>query len=432
MKVAVLGLWHLGSVTAACSADAGHLVVGYDPDVEVVTNLGEGRPPVAEPGLAELVRSNVHGRRLHFTSDLSEAVSTADVVWICFDTPVNDQDEADVDLVIDHVAASFKSLPHDAVVLTSSQLPVGSVKRIEGLWARVSGGRRVSFACSPENLRLGKAIPVFKEPDRVVIGVRDERARARLTELFAPITSKIEWMTVESAEMTKHAINAFLATSVSFINELATLCEVTGADARQVERGLKTEKRIGPYAYLAPGGAVAGGTLARDVKFLQSIGDAADRPTPLFDGLVASNTSHRQWARRRLSAELGSLAGRTVAVWGLTYKPGTDTLRRSEAIELCKWLVNEGAIVRVHDPVVPSLPSELAAVQRVGDPVEALRDASALVIATEWPDYTRVDVAALANTAPADLMVLDANRFLARTFEQHTRCRVFAVGQPSV
>jgi UDPglucose 6-dehydrogenase len=432
MNVAVLGLWHLGSVTAACVADAGHRVTAFDPSDSVVSNLQNGGPPVAEPGLAELVRSNIDAGRLRFTSDLSDAVSTADVIWICFDTPVNDDDEADVDFVINQAAASFTFLPHDAVVLASSQLPVGSVKRMEALWAPVSAGRRVSFACSPENLRLGKAISVFKEPDRVVIGVRDEPARARLTELFAPITSKIEWMTVESAEMTKHAINAFLATSVSFINELATLCEVTGADAKQVERGLKTEKRIGPHAYLGPGGAVAGGTLARDLKFLQAIGEGTGLSTHLFDGVVSSNTSHRLWARRRLTVELGSVSGRTIAVWGLTYKPGTDTLRRSESVELCKWLVSEGAQVRAHDPAAQPLPAELAAVERVDDPVEALRGASALVIATEWPEYSRADLSAIATAVPPGFLVLDANRFLARALEQQTRCRVLAVGQPSV
>jgi UDPglucose 6-dehydrogenase len=210
------------------------------------------------------------------------------------------------------------------VVLVSSQLPVGSVRRLEQAWAPVAGGRRVTFACSPENLRLGKAIEVFTKPDRVIAGVRDEWTKSRIAALFAPITDRIEWMSVESAEMTKHAINAFLATSVTFINELATLCESVGADAKQVERGLKTEQRIGPGAYLSPGGAIGGGTLARDVMFLRGIGESAHRKTPLLDGLVASNATHREWARRRLITEIGSLDGATVAVWGLTYKPGTD------------------------------------------------------------------------------------------------------------
>lgn len=430
-NVAVLGLWHLGSVTAACVAEAGHTVVAYDPDVNVVAGLAAGHPPVAEPGLAELIQSGLGAGRLSFTSEAAAAVANADVVWICFDTPVDDEDRADVESVVTAVAATFPSIKDGAIILSSSQMPVGSVKRLEEMFAALGNGRHVSFACSPENLRLGKAISVFKDPDRVILGVRDERARAVLTGLFAPVTNKLEWMSVESAEMTKHAINAFLATSVSFINELASLCERTGADAKQVERGLKTERRIGPFAYLAPGGAVAGGTLARDVMFLRSIGRATDRPTPLFDGLLESNTSHRLWARRRLAAELGDLKQLTIAVWGLTYKPGTDTLRRSEAVELCKWLLTQGARVRAHDPAARALPESLAGVERFDDPVEAARGASALVVATEWPVYREVDPAAVARAAQPGVVVIDANRFLAGTFGRDPNCRLIAVGQPS-
>ena len=171
-------------------------------------------------------------------------------------------------------------------------------------------------------------------------------------------------MSVESAEMTKHAINAFLATSVTFINEIAALCEQTGADAKEVERGLKTEKRIGPSAYLGPGTAFAGGTLARDIVFLKALGTAVHLQTPVMDGVDASNREHRNWARRRLAATLAPLDGRIVAVWGLTYKPGTDTLRRSTAVELCRWLVQQGVHVRVHDPAAGELPPDLHHVLR--------------------------------------------------------------------
>jgi UDPglucose 6-dehydrogenase len=315
-------------------------------------------------------------------------------------------------------------------VLLSSQLPVGSSRRLEAAWAKVASGRQVSFACSPENLRLGKALAVFTQPDRVVIGARDAATRVRLGELFAPFTSNVEWMSVESAEMTKHAINAFLATSVAFINELAILCEQTGADAKEVERGLKSESRIGPKAYLAPGGAVAGGTLARDVMFLRAMGESARRPVHLLDGVLASNSSHRLWARHRLEAELGELRGLTIAVWGLTYKPGTDTLRRSEAVELSRWLVARGAQVRAHDPAVRAFPEELAGVERVDDPVDAVRGAAALVIATEWPDYRQVDAGLLAAATESNLLVLDANRFLMGTLGRDPRFRLVSVGRP--
>lgn len=430
MKVAVLGCWHLGSVTAACIAAAGHDVIGYDPDAAAIAGLNSGRPPIGEPGLADLVAAGTAVGRLRFTTDLAAAVAVADIVWVAFDTPVDDEDRADVDYVVNHVTAAFPHLKDGALVLSSSQLPVGSIARLEGTWAEVAGTRHASFACSPENLRLGKAIEVFTKPDRVILGARTAEDRARLTALFAPITDRLEWMSVESAEMTKHAINAFLATSVTFINEIAALCEQSGADAKEVERGLKTEKRIGPFAYLGPGAAFAGGTLARDVVFLKALGRATDRPTPLMDGVESSNRGHRNWARRRLASLLGSVKGRTVAVWGLTYKPGTDTLRRSTAVELCRWLLEQGATVRVHDPAVAELPGDLATAHRSLTPEDAADGADALVVATEWPDYRKANLDALA-TRMASPIVLDANRFLAGTAGTDRRFTLISVGAGS-
>jgi UDPglucose 6-dehydrogenase len=427
VNIAVLGLWHLGSVTAACLAAAGHSVTGVDPDPAVVDGLAAGTPPIAEPGLAALVASGLASGALHFTTDAGAAVAASELVWITFDTPVDEDDVADVDVVLDRVVALFPSLADGAVVLCSSQLPVGSVRALEDRWAAAAGSRQVSFAASPENLRLGKAIQVFTHPDRVVVGVRDERAKSVIAAALAPITDRIEWMSVESAEMTKHAVNAFLATSVTFINELASLCERVGADAGEVERGLKTETRIGPFAYLSPGAAFAGGTLARDVRFLRTLGDSVERPTPLMDGVLESNTAHRAWAQRRLASQFDRLAGKRVAVWGLTYKPGTSTLRRSSALGLCRWLADQGAEVQVHDPQAEPLPEDVRVI-RHADPLDAAAGAAALVVETGWPVYRDVTPEALAAAAPG-LVVLDANRFLARTIGSDPRFTMIAVGQ---
>lgn len=429
MRVAVLGLWHLGCVTAACLAEAGHSVTGFDPDPRNVAALAACQAPIAEPALPELLAKGIAAKALRFTHDLAEALRDAEIVWVSFDTPVDDNDVADVGYVERQVDATFPHLKDQAIVISSSQLPVGTVRKMEARWSKVAAGRSVSFACLPENLRLGAAIARFRNPDRVVAGVRDDRTRERLTALIAPITQHVEWMSVESAEMTKHAVNAFLATSVVFINELSGICEPTGADAKEVERGLRTEQRIGPRAYLSPGAAFAGGTLARDLRFLCELGGELHAPTALLAGVLESNEAHGMWAGRRLRSELGPLSGVKVAVWGLTYTPDTSTLRRSGAIALCRWLIGEGASVHAHDPSAEELPRDLN-VTRHSDPIAAAAGARALVVATPWSCYRDVDFDRLATAAP-NLLILDAARFLTSTIGSDHRFRVIAVGEPT-
>jgi len=260
VKVTVAGLWHLGTVTAACCAQAGHNVVAYDEDAAIVGQLEQSRLPVDEPGLCELTAAAMAGGKLQFTTDQKE-LSSSELLWICYDTPVDENDKADIGFVTGRISGLLAFLKPGSMILISSQLPVGSTALLE------KKHPEFMFACSPENLRLGKAIDVFTKPDRVVLGVRNQQAHAPLKRLFEPITDKLEWMSTESAEMTKHAINAFLATSITFINEIAGICEKTGADALEVERGLKTDARIGSKAYLHAGGAFAGGTLARIFSF---------------------------------------------------------------------------------------------------------------------------------------------------------------------
>ena len=246
MDVAVAGLWHLGTVTAACLAKAGLRVRAFDQDIDIVLGLQEGRLPVAEPGLADLTARCMSDGLLSFSND--PAAVAADVVWITYDTPVDEQDRADVSFVMNSIAVLFPYLKHDSLVIVSSQLPVGSTARLEAMYRAAHPDGKASFAYSPENLRLGKAIEVFARPDRVVVGIRSEADRARIASLLAPFTDRVEWMSVESAEMTKHALNAFLATSIVFINEVAALCERVGVDVREVERGLKSDIRIGQRA----------------------------------------------------------------------------------------------------------------------------------------------------------------------------------------
>jgi UDPglucose 6-dehydrogenase len=429
-RVAVAGLWHLGTVTAACLASRGIPTVGYDPDGAVVSALGAGTPPVFEPGLEALVREGLASGALTFTSDPA-GVANADVLWVAWDTPVDDEDRADVAFVVTEVTKLFPHLKDDALVLVSSQVPVGTTRELEAAFAKSRPDARVTFACSPENLRLGKAIEVFTQPDRVVVGVRTPRDADRLRALLAPFTSNVEVVRVESAELTKHALNAFLATSVAFINEIARVAELVGADTREVERGLKSDIRIGPRAYVKPGGAYAGGTLARDIAYLIERGAALGRPMDLVRGVRASNDAHRDWIFDTVSRLLGALAGRTVAVLGLTYKPGTDTIRRSAAVELCRRLVAAGAQVVAHDPRVRSLPAELGSGVTVVDTVAAaLQGADGVVIATEWPEFRTLTADAVAGNR-ATTAVIDATGFLAQSLAGDARLRYAMVGTVS-
>lgn len=427
MRICVFGLWHLGCVTAACVAEAGHEVVAIDFDAAVVDNLRSGVPPLFEPGLAELMQQDVAAGRLRYSTRPQEAAG-CEVVWVCHDTPVDDDDRADVAHVVNAVRSLFPYLRGEAVVLISAQLPVGTIATIEAAFAEQAAGRNVSFACSPENLRLGKALEIFRDPGRIIIGTRDDYARKVLEPLLGLFCGNLIWMSIESAEMVKHALNAFLAVCVTFTNEIAAICERVEADAREVEKGLRSDPRVGQGAYVRPGPAFAGGTLARDIRFLSGIADRTGAPTPVIDAVVPSNQAHRKWPFRQLERRFPSLQGRRIAVLGLSYKPGTDSMRRSSAVELLHDLASAGAEIRAYDPAVRKLPLQLATrVTLAGDVVSALKDADAVVIATEWPEFRKLGEAAFA-VAADDCIVLDPSRCLASQVGRSGRIKVITVG----
>ena len=396
MKLVLQGLWHLGCVTAAGCAKAGHQVLGLTEDAAEAARLNAGQLPIHEPGLAELFAEGLASGRLRFSADPAEALDGAELCWITYDTPVDAEDRADVAYVMERAGATLKRMRAPQVLLVSSQLPVGSAAKLKGI-----APAGVSITCAPENLRLGAALKVFLEPDRVVLGADDEAARAVLKRLFEPISPKLEWMSAASAEMTKHAINAFLASSVVFINEIAGLCESHGADAAEVARGLKSESRIGPKAYLGPGAAFAGGTLARDLQFLSGMAAEEGRPQNLFKAALESNRRHGLWPQKALERALpGGLKAKRIAVLGLAYKAGTDTLRRSPAVELLEALQALGAELLAVDPLVKALEAPLSAIKVGADAAKVLAGADALVLFHAWPGLDQV-YAGLAGPKPA-------------------------------
>jgi UDPglucose 6-dehydrogenase len=416
MRVCVFGLGHLGSVTAACVAAQGHEVVGLDPDATVVASLEASEPPVLEPGLPELLRRH----RPQFTTDPGAALAGADVLWLADDTPVDEEDAADVDWVLARAQAVVRHASEGTLVVVSSQLPVGSVASLE------RAHPLLRFACMPENLRLGTAVDSFQHPSRIVVGMRgepDERVRPLLT----PHEDRIIWMSIEAAELTKHALNAFLATSIAFANEIACICEASHADAREVELGLRSDPRVGEQAYLSAGSPFSGGTLGRDLQYLRGLGCEQGRATILLDAVVRSNDEHSMWVRRRLEqAEPG-----VVAVWGLAYKPGTDSIRRSDAVSLCEWLLARGTTVRAHDPAARELPAEIRErMTRTAGPIEAAEGADALVVAVAWSEYRSVAADAVV-ASMARPFVLDPARVTAETLGRHPDVLYRTVGAPA-
>jgi UDPglucose 6-dehydrogenase len=413
MTVCVYGLWHLGTVTAACLASHGIATIGLSETAEAAAALSAGKAPLFEAGLDAMIEQGLQSGALGFTNDLVVAVSSADLVWVSFDTPVDDNDVADVGFVLDRVHAIFPYLKDGSVVLLSSQIPVGSTALLERDFVAVANGRRVSFAYSPENLRLGDAIRAFTEPERIVIGIRNDEVRKVIEPLLRPFCDTLLWTRVESAEMVKHALNSYLATCITFTNEIASICESVSADVREVETALRLDPRIGNKAYVRAGSAFGGGTLARDVQFLKAVAKEHDSRVSVLTAVLESNDYHKGWVLRHLRKQLTSLAGKRIGVLGLAYKAGTDAIRRSVAIEVVRKLIADGADVTVFDPKVSTVPGPLASAVVIASSAEAVfARSTAVVLATEWPEFRALDFQKLVPSMARKLLI-DQNGFVA-------------------
>lgn len=420
MNVTILGLWHLGSVTAACLAKH-HRVTGLDFDAAVVKGLQAGHAPLHEPGLDDLLAAGLAGGQLQFSSEAS-AAATTDVLWVCYDTPVDADDRSDTAWVLERIGRVLPLFKPGTVVLLSAQMPVGTCA------ALAQAHPSLHLACSPENLRLGKAIEAFEKPARIIVGA-PVPARAVLEKLLGPIGAPLVWMRPESAEMVKHALNSFLALSVAYINEIAALSEKVGADAQEVAAGLKSEPRIGPRAYLGPGGPFAGGTLARDVVSLTKLGEAQKIPLALIPAIKESNDRHRGWAARKLRGVVPAGPASIVAVLGLAYTAGTDTLRRSAAVELCRQLMAAGITVRAFDPLIRTPDAAHQDLVFLDSASAALRGAHAVVICTEWPEFRDYPWPVLLHSM-ARPVVVDANRLVEKAVTAVPGAIYLTVGRP--
>jgi UDPglucose 6-dehydrogenase len=433
MKIVMIGTGYVGLVSGACFADFGHDVTCVDKDAAKVEALLAGRIPIFEPGLDELVANNVASGRLRFTLDIAEAVPSADAVFIAVGTPSRRGDgHADLSYVY---AAAKEMAPHlrpGAVVVTKSTVPVGTGDEVERILREARPGLDVSVASNPEFLREGAAIQDFKRPDRIVIGVKDDRARTVLQEVYRPLIRNegpLLVMARRAAELTKYAANAFLATKISFINEIADLCEKVGADVQNVAHGIGLDDRIGPK-FLMAGPGYGGSCFPKDTLALLKTGHDFEAPLRIVEAVVLSNDDRkRSMGRKVVKALDGETHGKSVGVLGLTFKPNTDDMRDSPALAIVQALQDAGMTVRAYDPEGMEQAARLLdGVIYCNDAYEALEGASAAVIVTEWDAFRALDFARMGRLLKEKLLVDLRNVYDREEVERHG-FRYVAVGR---
>lgn len=398
MRICVVGTGYVGLVTGACLADFGMNVTCVDKVERKIEMLKAGEMPIYEPGLDALVEKNAKAGRLHFTTELDDAIRRALAVFIAVGTPPKEDGSADLSYVIQVAEAIADNLDGYKVIITKSTVPTGTGQLIEDtIKGRTTSKHPFSVVSNPEFLREGSAIGDFMRPDRVVIGARDPQAIAIMKDIYSPLflrDTPFVITNVESSELIKYASNAFLATKITFINEVAELCERIGADVHHVAQGMGLDRRIGPK-FLHPGPGYGGSCFPKDTQALSDIARHAGRPFEIVDTVVRVNEWMKLRAVDKVRAALGDeLAGKTVALLGLSFKPETDDMRESASIPIATTLVAEGATVRAFDPVAmdnakPLLPD---AVVYCEDAYDAADGADALVIVTEWNQFRSLDL----------------------------------------
>ncbi len=395
MKVAIVGTGYVGLVVGACLAETGNDVICADVDSAKIAGLRENRLPIYEPGLEPLVGRNQREGRLQFTTDVGDAVERSDIVFIAVGTPPDEDGSTDLQHVLDVARTIGRHMNRPKIVTTKSTVPVGTAEQVR---AEIAKQTKTAFhVCSnPEFLKEGAAVEDFMKPDRVIVGVDSEDATRVLEELYAPFVrtgNPLIFMDIPSAEMTKYAANAMLATRISFMNQIARLCEVVGADVTLVRKGIGTDRRIGS-AFLFPGPGYGGSCFPKDVKALIHTSEARGVPLDILAAVEAANERQKRVLFDKLARHFeGRLRGTTVAVWGLAFKAETDDVRESPALVLVEALLGAGATVRVHDPAALQ-----TARRHLGDRVvyaahayDALEGAAALAILTEWREYRNPD-----------------------------------------
>jgi UDPglucose 6-dehydrogenase len=406
MKIAVIGTGYVGLTTGACFAHIGHDVVCADIDIDKVALLQRGEIPFLETGLDNLVREGIDGGRLSFVVGAAAAAADCEFAYLCVPTPQGPDGSADLSFIEAAAREIGPVLPSESIVVNKSTVPVGSTRVVE----RVLGRDDVAVVSNPEFLREGSAIHDFLNPDRIVIGAEDQAAAVRVSSLYLGITAPVIVTDPASAETIKYAANAFLATKISFINAVAAVCEAVGADIKDVALGMGYDSRIG-HEFLKPGPGWGGSCFPKDTRALVRIAEDAGYDFNLLQGVVVVNDEQfERVAQKVIELAGGSVDGKRIAAWGLTFKARTDDLRESPSLEILRRLAAQGAIIRGFDP---SLPGPLEGVEVVDDPYAAVEGADVLAVLTEWDEFRWLDLDKVAGLMTS-LNVVDARNLLDR------------------
>jgi len=424
-RIAVIGSGYVGSVVAACLAHVGHQVIGVESDVAKLQQLSSGVAPFHEPGLDPLIMAGVTDGSLRFTSDFHDAMDNSDIVFVCVGTPPGPDGEADTSAIRGVARSIARNLRHYHVIVTKSTVPIGTGYWLASLIEDIAGpeGRdRFGVVSNPEFLREGNAVQDFLHPDRVVLGSDDPRALQIATDMYRPILEQqipgdvghrevvpLLQTKLTTAEMIKYASNAFLATKISFANEIARLCEFVGADITEVTAGMGLDTRIGGR-FLDAGLGWGGSCFGKDLSALVSTAEEYGYRPRILEGSIAVNQAQRKHVVDELLRQLKTLRGTKICILGLAFKPDTDDLRDSPALDVASRLLDKGAIVTAYDPMVHAVP-DVADIRLMPSPILAAADADAVVVATEWPQFLTIDLAELRATMRGDIFFDGRNNF---------------------
>ncbi len=412
-RIAVIGTGYVGLITAVGLADFGNTVTGADIDAEKIGRLQGGEPVIYEPGLAEYLRKNLDSGRLAFSSDVGAAVRGAAVVFNTVGTPPQADGDVDLSQVYSVIDMIRENLDSYKTIVTKSTVPVGTNRQIQQRLAGSVEPERFDAVSNPEFLREGKAVQDFFHPDRIVIGCESEKARAVMSEIYRPlylIERPFVWCGLETAELIKYASNAFLATKVTFINQIANLCEAVGADVHTVARAIGMDGRIGPK-FLHPGPGYGGSCLPKDTAALVKSGERSGAEMSVVREVILANQRQPLRIVAKLERALGSLRGKTVAVLGLAYKAETDDVRDSPSLRILRELLERGARVQTHDPQAMASARRLlpSGVRYGQDAFEAVRGADGLILATEWNEYRNIDLGKVKELMRGDCLIDSRN-----------------------